>query len=306
MSITGEPEESASVAGIVARSEGPPAIWPLSHPKTVAYATSGKLQFGWDVDGFRIESFSLLRTKKIFQSSLTEEGWYEAWSKMESAFPELASATRAVSAGPALRAARSEQIRQKQAEAEEELARRGSLAHLEGCTLLGGYGFHAPLAGGSECRMIFLDVEAWITLSSSLVPLLRIPYSAIEGLEFSGPGKVTTGGGFIGGGFGLSGAAKGMIAASVLNALTTKTKIHTMIRCECEDLELFFFYSTQTPDQLRIGLSEVLGKLRHPPQAIPASNDLLGKIERLIELRSGGLLSEEEFVRLKEKLIAGV
>jgi hypothetical protein len=95
--------------------------------------------------------------------------------------------------------------------------------------------------------MIFLDVEAWITLSSSLVPLLRIPYSAIDDLEFSGPGKVTTGGGFIGGGFGLSGAAKGMIAASVLNALTTKTKIHTMIRCECSS-------STQPRRRINCGL----------------------------------------------------
>ena len=83
-------------------------------------------------------------------------------------------------------------------------------------------------------------------------PVMRRSYAEIVALDFDGPGKVTMGGGFIGGGFGLLGAVEGMAIVLVLNSLTTRSEIESLIRCEAREMEVFFFTNTATPRDLRI------------------------------------------------------
>jgi hypothetical protein len=92
--------------------------------------------------------------------------------------------------------------------------------------------------------------------------LAEVPYSQIEDVEIGGPGLVKSGGGFTGGGFGLGGAIEGMAIAAVLNAMTTRTSITTIMRIQGTGCELFLLHSRLTPDRLRIELSRTLGVIR--------------------------------------------
>jgi hypothetical protein len=108
-------------------------------------------------------------------------------------------------------------------------------------------------------------------------PLTEVAYSEIEDIEIGGPGLVKSGGGFIGGGFGAMGALEGMALASVLNALTTKTRITTIIRVQAAACELFLLWTQAPPEQLRIELSQPLGAIRAARAAAvhsPASRHL--------------------------------
>jgi hypothetical protein len=151
----------------------------------------------------------------------------------------------------------------------------------------------------------FTEDGIWVRPISGWRALMRSPYTDAVALEFSGPGRVTTGGGVWGGGFGLKGAAEGMIVASVLNALTTRTKIHTVIRYLAVNLEAFFFYSKATPDQLRVQLSKVLSFIG-PLAPRSAGRDTISELERLAELHSAGVLSDEEFTTLTSKIISSL
>jgi hypothetical protein len=75
---------------------------------------------------------------------------------------------------------------------------------------------------------------------------------------------VTSGGGFIGGGFGVEGAIVGIGVASLLNALTTKTNTFTFtfMQLETTDGEVFFHYGAMEPSALRMELSPVFVALR--------------------------------------------
>ena len=81
-------------------------------------------------------------------------------------------------------------------------------------------------------------------------------------MEIGGPGLVRSGGGFTGGGFGLSGAVEGMAIAAVLNAMTTRTSIKTVVRIQGTGCELFLLHTRLTPEQLRIEMSRTLAVIR--------------------------------------------
>jgi hypothetical protein len=126
-----------------------------------------------------------------------------------------------------------------------------SYAVLADCTLLGGYGWdEAAFPPGTPCALQF--AEEGLRVHGTSRVFIRSLYRDARALEFSGPGRVTRGGSFFGGGFGLTAAAQGMIAAAVLNTLTSRTTIHTVVRYEAVEMEAFFFYSKATPDDLTI------------------------------------------------------
>jgi hypothetical protein len=85
-------------------------------------------------------------------------------------------------------------------------------------------------------------------------------------------GAVRSGGGFVGGGFGVVGAAEGMAIASPLNSLSTKRSIHTTVRLEAEGAELFLFTSQATPNTSVMRFAEVHAKINTssapPPPAV--------------------------------------
>lgn len=127
-----------------------------------------------------------------------------------------------------------------------------------------------------------------------------IPYAEIASMDISGPGSVTRGGGFIGGGFGVEGALEGMAVATVLNALTTKTKIHTFISITTNIGELHLHYSGMEPGALRIALSPVVFALR---RLDPVWRQ--GRLDALRFALAEKQLSDNEFQVLSERLASG-
>jgi len=286
-----------------------PDIWPLPSATFYNYASVrantsgfGSLVFAWTrKDGFMVQQDTAVRTKALHKFPLTEEGWDEAWQLIASQYPHLAQAVakKAAANQDGHRAAKEDQA------AKDELDRLNPFATVTDCVLLGGHGYDPTFEPGTPCVLHFTDEGLWVRTRDRWIPRIRTPYAEARGLEFSGPGEVKKGGKFFGGGFGLVGAVEGMIAATVLNSLTSQSEIQTIIRFEAADLEAFFFHSQTTPDKLRINLSEAVSRIKRQAEAPPtAAADPIADLERLSRLHDQGALSDEEFTVLKAKLIA--
>lgn len=93
------------------------------------------------------------------------------------------------------------------------------------CTIVICSGIDHPFDNVNAATTIAIRsdrVEYWLTTPEGH-QALTVRRSDIVDVDVSGDELVTSGGGFFGGGFGLEGAAVGMAAATVLNALTTST-----------------------------------------------------------------------------------
>ncbi len=113
-----------------------------------------------------------------------------------------------------------------------------------------------PLERHSNVKVTF-DSESLRFGRSDGTDVLVLPLVNVTGISIGGPGAVTKGGGFIGGGFGLEGAAIGIGIASILNAITTRTKIFTVVQIATQKSEVFLHYGYLEPSALRIELSPV-------------------------------------------------
>jgi len=183
------------------------------------------------------------------------------------------------------------------------------------CTYLGGA--YMPLQAGAVVDLVFRETALEIlahpaTVRSAL--LGSLVFNDRSAIEISGPGQVTKGGGFAGGGFGLVGAVEGIAIAGLLNAITTRTSIVTVLMVADDAHEAFFVNATMVPEDLRRLLSPVFVRLRQyqprpepsPAQTVSSSNnDIVSKLERLSELRNSGILTEQEFNSAKVALLTG-
>ena len=165
---------------------------------------------------------------------------------------------------------------------------------LFGCTVLGGSGYSLP--AGAEVDVGFgHSVLVIQTRNSGRVE--QISYPEVASIAITGPGRVTTGGGVIGGGFGITGALEGMALAAILNTLTTRTQIHTILEIITHRGELFVHYGDIEPSALRIALSPVFARLRELDPAW-----LTDRLNRLTSLRDRNILSAEQCERLTHQL----
>jgi len=175
------------------------------------------------------------------------------------------------------------------------------IASVGDCILLGGYGFEKRFAPGTQCVVDFTEDGIRVCRANVLEPILTSSFSDARALEFSGPGRVREGGGFIGFGLGIPGAIEGLIAADVLNALTTRHSVQTIIRWEASSAEIYLHNGASTPEELRMKLSEVVGRV-HTSSEHPR-DDVISRLERLRTLQLHGVISDEEFARLKAALL---
>ena len=164
---------------------------------------------------------------------------------------------------------------------------------LKDCAYLGGCNY--PIAAGDSATLSFgLD---GLTIRLVDGTSFTVPYLELASIEVSGPGTLTSGGSFIGGGFGVSGALEGMAIAAVLNALTTKTKIHTFISLTTNIGELHFHYGAMEPGALRIALASVHTTLRRINGAWHQE-----RIAAMKFVQAQGGLSEPDVARLLTRL----
>jgi hypothetical protein len=180
--------------------------------------------------------------------------------------------------------------------------RRDALAVVQRCRVLGGHGL--PPRVGEIWELVFTDDE--IRLVDMALGETAVPLSDVTAIEIGGPGAKKQGGGFIGGGFGLGGAAEGMLIASALNMLTTRTSIDTVICIQTKTAELFLHHGEATPDALRMQLSPAFTVLRQrlaggseAHRSEPGETGAVEQLTKLAELLDRGLIDEEEFRSLK-------
>lgn len=178
------------------------------------------------------------------------------------------------------------------------------LLTIHACRVLGGHGLLPTV--GEIWRIVFGDDA--VVLRDFRSHEARVNYADVTALEVGGPGETTSGGGFIGGGFGLEGAAIGMLVAATANELTTKTSIDAVIYLQTRDAELFFHHSGTTPEALRWVLSPVFSKLRalQPPSEHSAKTDgsvVADQLSKVADLHERGLLTDEEFASAKARIL---
>jgi hypothetical protein len=245
---------------------------------------------------------------------LTEAGWATAWQALAQQDPDAAGKIRV----RLTEREREQQELDQRFGATPELAEleSRSVAYLRPVVLLGGYAPDtARIVIGESYDVRFLEDRLAIYPARSWEARTEVPYSEVEDVEIGGPGLVTSGGGFAGGGFGAVGALEGMAIASVLNALTTRTSITTIIRIQGTGCEFFLLYRQSTPEQLRIMMSRALGAIRAARAASaestmakippPRPTSPVGELAKLAEMLQVGLITREEFDQLKANLLRG-
>ena len=133
----------------------------------------------------------------------------------------------------------------------------------------------------------------------------KVPSQTITDVAVSGPGTVHSGGGVMGGGFGLDGFLVGAAAATVLNILTSHKKTKTLVHLKCDDSEIFLLISTMEPDETRIFLSPLFVSLTAKSNASKSASGVSGiaeEIAKLAKLLAEGHITSEEFANLKSSL----
>jgi hypothetical protein len=249
--------------------------------------------------------------KVLDRFPLTESGWVRAWS----ALVELdASAARAV--GKVLQERRASHAAlaaeaERQAQVDELEAR--AIGSLRGVAYLGGYLPETAITPGWLYDVLLLEDRLAVIAHRQAKVLVEVPYSQIEDMEIGGPGLVKTGGRFVGGGFGAAGAVEGMAIAAVLNTLTTRISIKTVVRIQGTGCELFLLNTKLTPEQLRIAISRPLGAIRSARAtqatrgtqhaAAIAAPSPVQELTKLADMLEKGLLTREEFDLMKAKLL---
>ena len=171
-------------------------------------------------------------------------------------------------------------------------------------------------AAGATCVLRF-DANGLGMLQPAQKRVTFWPYSEVHALELGGPGMVQTqtGGGFIGGGFGIAGAAEGMLAAAALNALTKrkKTSITTLIVLKTTTSEVVFLNQRVTPEKLQLDLTPAFLRLRmahaaaaEAPALPPASGvpaDPVVRLRELAALVKEGIITDQEFQDAKKRIL---
>jgi hypothetical protein len=196
-------------------------------------------------------------------------------------------------------------------EVSDVCARR--LGTLRDAAYLGGYVPVTTIFTGQRYDLLFFEDRLLIVPCRRTEVLAVLPYGAVEDVEIGGPGLVRTGGGFVGGGFGAAGAIEGMAIASVLNGLTSRTSVKTIVRIQAANCELFLLHTRMPPDQLRIELAHPLGVIRAAraasARAIQHESSLrsaspVDELAKLADMLEKGLLTREEFDLIKAKFLA--
>ena len=169
--------------------------------------------------------------------------------------------------------------------------------------VLDGLGW-APLAGEKINLVVYND---HLQLGDAHIPLANLRDVRVEGKS------VVKGGGFLGGGFGVTGAAEGMLIAGLLNAATTKHKTWVIITMVAVDGEVALRWNDVNETDARAALrplAEAAYNARQPiegtdgPSTSMETDDLVAQLERLGKLKEAGLLDDEEFLLAKRRLLS--
>ena len=130
-----------------------------------------------------------------------------------------------------------------------------------------------------------------------------VPFVDMLEAHATGAGTVRTGGWVAGGGFGLEGAVEGVLIATVLNGLLTKTRNDCVLRIATTETEMTFALRKLTPAVVDSWLAPARVAQRNRQQVGSTVADAAGQLERLAQLHATGALTDEEFSEHKARLL---
>ena len=146
--------------------------------------------------------------------------------------------------------------------------------------------------------------EESITLSESQSTEYVLPLSALRNIAVEGHTSKTNFG-LMGFGFGIKGAAESIAIARIVNRLTTKVKTWVLVSIDSPlgRATLLILNTNEAPIRhfFRAAQDKAL-ELASKPQ-IGAKDDLVSALERITMLYENGLLSGDEFKKMKKKLL---
>ena len=163
------------------------------------------------------------------------------------------------------------------------------------------------LPGLHEGSAVLVTCQASSLHISTLRPQFDLPieFASLKKVEVSGPGKTVTGATVMGGGVGWEGIAEGILIASVLSALSTRTRVETYLTIRFDETEVVVQAAKLTPLELRLILSPAILAAEAAtarPKAQP-NESLSGELQRLAKLLQDGLLTLDEFAQAKSALL---
>ncbi len=188
-------------------------------------------------------------------------------------------------------------------EAEDRVPRREgavdmNLRDLGGFTVVGGYGH--TLQNGAKCNMTCGSDSLVIRSNEAGRRPVKYAHDEIISLDVGGPGAVRKGGGFVGGGFG-AGAVEGMAVAAILNGLTTKNSVNTIVQIVAQSSSLILHNNKYTPHDIEMAVATLKARItqaRAEPQTDPVE-----QLQKLAQLKDAGVVTDEEFQAAKAKLM---
>lgn len=170
--------------------------------------------------------------------------------------------------------------------------------------VIGGSGY--PIGVRGACQLEFASDKVFIhaLFEKQYTAVAISEYENVVSLQLGGRGAITSGGGWIGGGFGLSGIVTGALMASALNKVTTHSSIETIIYFSTTTGELVLFNNQYMPEQLRAMLSPAFTRIEaaHRGAATPTASPI-DQLRELGQLRNDGTISEDEFRHLKSSVL---
>jgi hypothetical protein len=167
-------------------------------------------------------------------------------------------------------------------------------------TLAAGGGTRIPV--GSSCVIDF--VSSGMRIAGGGVEE-SVPYHDVHALQVSGSTTRSSAGVF-GGGFGVAGAAEGILAASVINSLTSSTKVFSLVRIAARSAEYVLVSTTVDSGALNMMLTPVQLRIRQAQAQSPAATtSVADELTKLAQLRDAGALSDAEFGAAKTRLLGG-
>jgi Short C-terminal domain len=281
---------------------------------------------GWQdhkADGPSFVVVQLSRPNRITVTArfpLTAQGWESAWRALSELDADAAAAVGA-------QLAKMEARRSARANLAELNAR--TVCHLRFMTYNGGSG-DSPLVRGKSYDLRFLGDRLLACPPGSAAAVVELAYHDVEAVQVSGSDRSRSAGETVAVtlSVGVLGALLGLIllgfAGLVFGGLTfaliaavamaSATRAKTVVRIRSQDAEYFFLNADKAPDALRIELSGPLtaiesartarpvGRSEQPADRAPES--ILEQLSKLASLLADGVLSPEEFERLKAKVIA--
>ena len=167
-------------------------------------------------------------------------------------------------------------------------------------TVLGGSGWEDEV---KQVLHLTLDEHNLYLANEQRAEERAIPLADLSKVDIAGPGTFTSGGGFGGGGFGVEGFVVGAAAASVLNALTTRTKTETLIYLRFKETELVLLNGEEDLEGMRIRLSPLFVRVKNAAEPVQGGFDVAEQLARLAELKGKGELSDEEYSLAKAKVL---